>query len=114
MGELIKPGVEVGSTRATLLAVHRELRRALAAEDVHVATGLDLGRMLADTVLLPDPKTPSTLTEEFKPERLWNAYGWLDDLHSLLPDHGADAVSGSLKQWASMGQCERWGCTSGC
>lgn len=96
---LIRPGVEADSTRAGLLTVHRELRRAVATEDVHVATGLDLGRMLADTVLLPDPKTPKTLTEEFKHERLGNAYGWLDDLHSLLPDHAADAVGGSLKQW---------------
>jgi hypothetical protein len=96
---LIEQGVEGDSTKRTLLTVHRELRRAPATEDVHVAIGLDLGRMLADTVLLPDPKTPATLTEEFKHERLRNAYGWLDDLHSLLPSHASEAVSGSLKRW---------------
>jgi hypothetical protein len=96
---LIKEGVDAESTRTSLLTVHRELRRALAIEDVHVATGLDLGRMLADTVLLANPKTPKTLVDEFDHFRLGNAYGWLDDLHSLLPDHASDAVSGSLKQW---------------
>jgi hypothetical protein len=96
---LIEQGVEGDRTKCTLLTVHRELRRSLATEDVHVATALDLGRMLADTVLRSDPKTPDTLTEEFKHERLGNAYEWLDDLHSLLPSHASEAVSGSLKQW---------------
>lgn len=96
---LIKEGVTPDSTRNTLLTVHRELRRAVATEDGHVATSLDLGRMLADTVLLSDPKSPETLTEEFKHERLGNAYSWLDDLHSLLPIHASDTVSGSLKRW---------------
>ncbi len=96
---LIKEGVNADSTRTSLLTVHRELRRALATEDVRVATGLDLGRMLADTVLLANPKTPKTLVDEFDHFRLGNAYGWLDDLHSLLPNHASDAVSGSLKQW---------------
>jgi hypothetical protein len=99
LGGLIEHGVEADSTRTTLLTVHRELRRALATEDVHVATGLDLGRMLADTVLLANPKTPETLVDEFDHFRLGNAYDWLDDLHSLLPDHASDAVTGSLKQW---------------
>ena len=96
---LIKEGVNADSTRTSLLTVHHELRRALATEDAHVATGLDLGRMLADTVLLANPKTPKTLVDEFDHFRLGNAYGWLDDIHSLLPDHASDAVSGSLKRW---------------
>lgn len=96
---LIKEGVDADSTKTSLLTVHRELRRALATEDVHVATGLDLGRMLADTVLLANPRTPETLVDEFDHFRLGNAYSWLDDLHSLLPDHTSDAVSGSLRQW---------------
>lgn len=99
LANLIKEGVNADSTRTTLLTVHRELRRALATEDVHVATGFDLGRMLADTALLANPKTPKTLIDEFDHFRLGNAYGWLDDLHSLLPNHASDAVSGSLKQW---------------
>jgi hypothetical protein len=96
---IVDPSGDGDSTKRTLLTVHRELRRELATEDAHLATGLDLGRMLADTVLLTDRKKPETLTEEFKYGRLGNAYGWLDDLHSLLPDHASDAVSGSLKQW---------------
>lgn len=99
LADLIKDGIDADSTRRTLLTVHRELRRALATEDVHVATGLDLGRMLADTVLLSNPKVPKTLVDEFDHFRLGNAYGWLDDLHGLLPDHASDAVSGSLRQW---------------
>lgn len=99
LAELIEPGVDGNATKSALITIHRELRRALATKDAAVCTGFDLGRMLADTVLLVDPKFPGTLNEEFKHERLGNAYGWLDDLHSLLPDYASDAVSGSLKQW---------------
>lgn len=99
LASIVSPDGDGDSTMRTLLTIHRELRRELATQDAHLVTGLDLGRMLADTVLLANPKMPETLTEEFKHERLGNAYGWLDDLHSLLPDHASDAVSGSLKQW---------------
>jgi hypothetical protein len=96
---IVTPDGDGDSTKQALLTIHRELRRELATQDSHLATGLDLGRMLADTVLLTDLNTPKTLLEEFDHFRLGNAYGWLDDLHSLLPDHASDAVTGSLKKW---------------
>jgi len=95
----VESGVGGDTAKRTLLKVHRELRRELATLDSHLARGLDLGRMLADTVLLVDPKTPKTLVDEFDHFRLGNAYAWLDDLHGLLPGHASYAVSGSLKQW---------------
>jgi hypothetical protein len=96
---LADEGIEPESTRKALLDIHEELRRVLTAKDMHLATSFDLGRMLADTVLLVDAKQPGTFTEQFEHFRLVNAYDWLDDLHRLLPAQSADAVSGSLRQW---------------
>lgn len=90
---------DYAETREVLLAVHRELHRALAAQDSRFAKGFDLGRMLADTVLLSKPTDHKTLLYEFNHDRLRNAYQWLNDLHSLLPDHASYGVSGSLKKW---------------
>ena len=99
---LVDPDGDSDTTKRKLLTIHRELRRELATVDRHLPTGLDIGRMLADTVLLPDPKTSKTLKDQFEHFRLTNAYGWLDDLHTLLPVHASDAVTGSLKKW------EKW------
>lgn len=86
-------------TKEVLLAVHRELHRVLATQDPRFAKGFDLGRMLADTVLLSYSADQKTLLYEFNHDRLQNAYQWLNDLHSLLPDHASYGVSGSLKNW---------------
>ena len=85
--------------RKSLLAVHRELHRKLAEYDPRFARGFDLGRMLADTVLLSDPMRPETILYEFNHYRLGNAYLWLNDLHSLLPERASYAVSGTLMAW---------------
>jgi len=93
------PASDAEATRRTLLSVHQDLRRALACANSHAVRGFDLGRMLADTVLLADAHAPAGLAELFGHDRLENAYGWLGDLHRLLPDHSADAVAGSLHHW---------------
>jgi len=99
LSDLAKPDVAPDTTKTTLLAVHAQMWTALGAEDAHLSTALDLGRMLADTVLLSRADHPDTLVEEFNRYRLANAYGWLNDLHRLFPHHAADAVGGSLELW---------------
>jgi len=96
---IIAEGVDPEETKKNLLVIHRDLHRELAAQDPRFAKGFDLGRMLADTVLLSHPGTPETILYEFNHYRLRNAHGWLNDLHSLLPDHASNAVIGSLKKW---------------
>jgi hypothetical protein len=97
--ELAGRSVEPVETRRKLLVIHRELHRELAAQDPRFAKAFDLGRMLADTVLLSDPEKPEALLREFKHFRLGNAYQWLNDLHSLLPEQASYGVAGSLKRW---------------
>ncbi len=99
LDQLVRPEGDACSTKTALLALHVVLRRELAAQNSRLATAFDLGRMLADTVLLPDGAVPASLANEFDHFRLTNAYSWLDDLHSSLPAHASDTVSGSLKHW---------------
>ncbi|MDQ4215843.1 hypothetical protein [Microbacterium capsulatum] len=97
---LKEEGVDPATTRSDVLTVYQSLLVELAAVAPHLQVALGLGRMLADTTLMPDPAQPGTYEEHFDPARLENAYGWLGDLHEDLPEHAAGAVSGSLKAWA--------------
>ena len=97
--EVAEQGGSVETVRRMILKTYKDLRAILATADVHLGTAFDLGRMLADTILLVEAGKADTFTEEFNPFRLNNAYGWLDDLHRMLPGHAADAVSGSLRTW---------------
>src|SRR5665811_1272483 len=48
LASIVSPDGDRDSTMRSLLTIHGELRRELATQDAHLATGLDLGRMLAD------------------------------------------------------------------
>lgn len=61
---LVAPDGDSDTTERKLLTFHRELCRELATVDRQLPLGLDIGRMLADTVLLPHPKTPKTLMDQ--------------------------------------------------
>jgi len=77
-------------------------RDRLAGSNPAAAVGFGLGRMLADTALLPTSGRPEVLGEQFNWFRLANAFDWLDDLDTVLPAHSASAVRASLRAW------EKW------
>jgi hypothetical protein len=77
-------------------------RDRLAGSNPAAAVGFGLGRMLADTALLPTSGKPEVLGERFNRFRLANAFDWLDDLDTVLPAHSASAVRASLRAW------EKW------
>jgi hypothetical protein len=83
--------------KRSILETYRFLRIRSGADDPHLGTAMDLGRMLADTVILAGP--PAEYQAEFEPYRMQNAYSWLEDLHGSFPVHAADAVKGSLRYW---------------
>lgn len=83
-------------------AVHEfylDMQKALASQATPVFVAYGLGRMLADTSLLLHSDDPKVLLEEFKSERLDNAYTWLDDLDAAFPERSTAAVSASLRRW---------------
>jgi hypothetical protein len=75
----------------------RKLRIEIGADDARLSTAIDLGRMLADTVIQAD--SPDGHLAEFGHYQLQNAYEWLEDLHTSFPENAADAVRGSLQYW---------------
>jgi hypothetical protein len=79
-----------------------QARDQLAGSNPAAAVGFGLGRMLADTALLPTSGTPDVLGERFDTYRLANALAWLDELDAVLPAHSASAVRASLGEW------EKW------
>jgi hypothetical protein len=85
--------------RGAVLALHVGIRDRLAGSSPAAALGFGLGRMLADTVLLPTSGEPGLLGEQFDRYRLANAFAWLDDLDAQLPARSAAAVRASLKAW---------------
>jgi hypothetical protein len=88
--------------REVVLGLYLDIRNRLAGKDVAAARGLGLGRMLADTVLLPASDDPGVLGERFEKYRLANAFAWLGDVDARLPARSGAAVRASLKEW------ERW------
>jgi hypothetical protein len=82
-----------------LLLFHLDLLEKLTAVDFRLGKAYGLGRALADTSLLPDPKEPDTFTDAFNPERIETLTGWLGDLSADLPPYAAAAASHSLKAW---------------
>jgi len=87
------------SVRSVVHDLYIEVRDGLAGGDPAVALGFGLGRMLADTVLLPTTEQPEVLSREFGKWRLGNAFEWLDDLDATLPPRAAAAVEASLRAW---------------
>jgi hypothetical protein len=85
--------------RGAVLGLHAGIRDRLAGSSPAAALGYGLGRMLADTVLLPSPGEPQLLGGQFDGYRLASAFAWLDDLDARLPARSAAAVRASLRAW---------------
>jgi hypothetical protein len=108
----VKPGVIASSierqktadTRRNVLQLFVQIRDSLSASNPPAATALGLGRMLADTCLLPNSTDPAKYQTEFAHARLQNAYDWLAELSQLLPPNAATTVTGSLKAWEAWVQ----------
>jgi hypothetical protein len=88
------------TTRRLILNTYRNTRIRLGS-DPRLGAALDLGQVLADIVLLPGSETYDASFGKFNSSRLASLYGWLDDLHTVLPRHAAHAVKGSLRRWES-------------
>ena len=99
---LDRPDHHADDVRREILAAYLATRDLVAGVAPLAATSCGLGRMLADTALLPRTGRPEVLAERFDSYRLSNAYQWLDDLSTEMPPHAARAVKASLSAW------ERW------
>lgn len=90
------------AVREVVLNLYLDIRKLLAEKDPAAALGFGLGRLLADTALLPAADDLEVLGERFDKYRLANAIAWLGDLDARLPAHAGGAVRASLREW------ERW------
>ncbi|HEY7143324.1 MAG TPA: hypothetical protein VH637_03685 [Streptosporangiaceae bacterium] len=97
MLKVMRGPIDSKGKKTQVLLTFRRLRIEIGADDAHLSTAIDLGRMLADTVILAN--SPGAYLTEFETSRLQNAYEWLEDLHTSFPDHASDAVKGSLQYW---------------
>jgi hypothetical protein len=95
--EVMSGQINAKGKQIQILETYTSLRVDLGAADPHLGTALDLGRMLADTVILP--VSVADYQAEFNKFRLANAYGWLEDLHTYFPKYASDTVRGSLEFW---------------
>jgi hypothetical protein len=93
------PGHSRDDVRAAVLDLYLKVRELLAGSNVSAALGFGLGRMLADTTLLPTAGHPEILLERFEKNRLSNAFRWLNDLDASLPPRSAATVRVSLTEW---------------
>lgn len=89
--------IPINGKKTQVLETFRHLRIELGADDARLSTAIDLGRMLADTVI--QANSSGTYLAEFGSYRLQNAYEWLEDLHTSFPTNASDAVKGSLQYW---------------
>lgn len=101
---LDRPGHQADEVRREILAAYVQTRDRIAGVAPLAATSCGLGRMLADTALLPRTGRLELLEESFDPYRLSNAYRWLDDLSTALPPNAAGAVKASLSTWEKWAQ----------
>lgn len=85
--------------RRCIYDLYIRVRDCLAGGDPALALAFGLGRMLADTVMLPTAEHPEQFAEVFEKWRLGNAFEWLDDLDAALPPRSAAAVRASLVAW---------------
>jgi hypothetical protein len=99
---LEKAGHTRDDVRAAVYDLYLDIRNRLAGTDPGAAVAFGLGRLLADTALLPTSGEPELLAERFERYRMANILAWLDDLDARLPSRSASAVRASLRQW------ERW------
>jgi hypothetical protein len=96
---LDKPGHTRDDVRAAVYDLYLDIRNRLAGSDPGAALALGLGRLLADTALLPASGDPGLLAERFGRYRVATALAWLDDLDARLPARSASAVRASLRRW---------------
>jgi len=96
------PGHSRDDVRAAVLDLYLKVRELVAGSNVSAALGFGLGRMLADTALLPTVGHPDILVQRFEEYRLANAFGWLEDLDASLPPRSAAVVRATLAEW------QRW------
>jgi hypothetical protein len=95
------PGHARDDVRRAVHDLYLDIRNRLAGTDPAAALAFGLGRMLADTTLLPESTEPQVLAERFERYRIANAFAWLDDLDAKLPARSASAVRVSLRRWES-------------
>jgi hypothetical protein len=95
------PGHARDDVRRVVHDLYLDIRNRLAGTDPAAALAFGLGRMLADTTLLPESAEPQVLAERFERYRIANALAWLDDLDAKLPARSASAVRVSLRRWES-------------
>ena len=96
----IKGQVDPVVIKKGILRLYMGFRDQLASTIPDQATALGLGRMLADTTLLPSSADANSYIREFQPTRLQNAYDWLGELEQTLPAKSAKTVRQSLRSWA--------------
>lgn len=108
--ELAKQPADRDATRQAILDLHVDLLVRLTAADFRLGKAYGLGRALADTCRSPDG-TPAqrrkSLVHRLEPGRLRQLSGWLDDLKTVLPAHGAHAVCDSIERWRTWAESER-------
>jgi len=85
--------------KLAILAFHESLIQELNAADFRLGKAYGLGRALADTTLEPSADDPATYEYAFDEFRVRTMVEWLNDLHSVFPDHAAPAVCRSLLAW---------------
>jgi hypothetical protein len=93
------PGHSRDDVRAIVLNLYIRVRDLVAGSDLSATLGFRLGRMLADTVLLPVAGHPKILEERFEDCWLATAVGLLDDLEASLPARSAAVVRATLDDW---------------
>jgi hypothetical protein len=93
------PGHSRDDVRAAVLDLYLRVRELVAGSNVSAALGVGLGRLLADTALLPTASHPEILAERFEEHRLVTACGWLDDLDASLPPRSTAVVRATLADW---------------
>jgi len=80
------PGHTRDDVRREVHDLYLDIRNRLAGTDPAAALAFGLGRMLADTTLLPESTEPQVLAERFERHRIANAHAWLDDLDADRSD----------------------------
>jgi hypothetical protein len=89
------------AVKLLMLELHKQLLRQLWSADFRLGKAYGLGRALADTALLPRAADADGFEGKFERERVRNLVRWLGDLATTFPDHTAEAVAYSLKQWTA-------------
>jgi len=71
-----KSGTSEADIRRHINGLYVDVRNRLEGADPELGTALGLGRMLADTCLLPAAQDWTTYEKQFDTHRLQNAYDW--------------------------------------